>query len=181
MFHLENQRNSVIPHSNSRTASETTAPQDQILFSCVVHGDLQRVLHIMGPLVCLSLDDTLGVVVQGIQTSRDKKRYFVVDMIGKIEFAISGSLKAWTQILSTSCKMCVFIQLFVYSGNMPLKFLYKTYIYIYIYHQVMLIPWSPLTLSLSLSLCPFHYVSLSPIALGRSSRLHPVSIHSWWI
>ena len=44
------------------------------------------------------------------------------------------------------------------------------YIYVYIYHHIMLLARTSQTLSLS------HHSSLSPIASGRSSRLHPVSV-----
>ena len=47
------------------------------------------------------------------------------------------------------------------------------YIYIYIYHHVVLLAWISLTLS--------RYFSLSFIASGRSSGLHPVSSHSCWM
>ena len=53
-----------------------------------------------------------------------------------------------------------------------------TYIYIYIYHHHHhhhVVP--PARISLTLS----HYFSLSFIASGRSSGLHPVSSHSCWM
>ena len=47
------------------------------------------------------------------------------------------------------------------------------YIYIYIYHHV--VPLARISLTLS------RHFSLSFIASGRSSGLHPVSSHSWWM
>ena len=52
-------------------------------------------------------------------------------------------------------------------------FLFVYYYNIYIYHHVVLVAWISLTLS-----CHF---SLSFIASGRSSGLHPVSSHSCWM
>ena len=74
-------------------------------------------------------------------------------------------LTVFKQIRSDSLKNNVTCKLFAH----------KSYIYIYIHHHhhIVLVARTSLTLS--------RHSSLSFIALGRSSRQHPVSSHSCWM
>ena len=67
----------------------------------------------------------------------------------------------------------IYIYIYICSCIRIIRYIY-IYIYIYIYHHHVVLPaWISLTLS--------RHFSLSFITFGRSSGLHPVSLHSCWM